>query len=69
MELRYEVWEARAKFMLTAANGLVLASIVSYVLEEKNLVVGVVIIVLGILTMFFGLYLTSEAAYLKRKEK
>jgi Na+/phosphate symporter len=69
MALRHEVWEALAKFMLTAANGLVLAGILSYVLEEKNLLAGIVIVVLGITTMFFGLYLTSEAANLKQKEK
>ncbi|MDD8017598.1 MAG: hypothetical protein PHP42_04435 [Bacteroidota bacterium] len=64
-----ERWEALAKFSFTIANGLILAGIVAYVFEGKNLVAGIIIVVLGVITMGYGLYLTNIASLLKKMEK
>ncbi|GEM_PF-3269471 len=69
METRSEVWEALAKFFLNIANGMILAGIVAYVFQDRNLVAGSLIVAAGIVTLVGGLYLTGIAAMLKREEK
>lgn len=44
MKLTSETWEALAKLFLTMANGLILAGIVAYVFEEKNLFAGIIVV-------------------------
>ena len=44
MKLPFEVWEALAKFFMTISQGLILAGIASYIVENKNLIAGIIVI-------------------------
>ena len=68
MKLSFEVWKAFAKFFLSVSQGLILAGIASYILEHKDLLSGIIIILLGVNTLGYGLYLTAIASILKREE-
>ncbi len=67
MKLDYEVWDALAKFFISVSQGLILSGIVSYILESKNLGGGIVVVIFGITTLFYGLYLTAVAAVIKQE--
>ncbi len=68
MKLPFEVWEALAKFFMTISQGLILAGIASYIVENKNLIAGIIVILLGVITLGYGLYLTASAALIKRED-
>jgi hypothetical protein len=69
MEIYHETVDALGKFFFTIATGMILAGIVSFIIENKNLYAGIVTIALGFITMTYGLYFTNVSGYLKRKEK
>jgi hypothetical protein len=69
MEIRSEVWEVLAKFFLTISNGFVLGGFFAYVFQDKNLIVGLLVLILGVIHLLLGLYITNIAAFVKRKEK
>ena len=69
METTHEVWDALAKFFLNIANGMILAGIVAYIFQDKDLIAGAFIVTTGIITLLTGLYLTGVAATLKKEER
>lgn len=69
METTHEVWDALAKFFLNVANGMILAGIVAYIFQDKDLIAGAFIVTTGIITLVSGLYLTGVAARLKKEER
>ncbi len=68
MQPTHEVWDALAKFFLTLAPALVLGRFFAYVLQDKNLSIGLVVYFLGLIHLLLGLYITGIAAIV-RKEK
>lgn len=67
MKLPYEVWEALSKFFMSISQGLILAGIVSYILESKNLFVSIAVVILGLVSMGYGLYFTSLSVEVKER--
>ena len=55
METTHEVWEALAKFFLTLAPALVLGGFFAYVLQDKNLVIGLLVYFSGNRSSLIGL--------------
>jgi len=41
---------------------------VSFLFESKNLITGIVALILGLMTMFLGLYFINLSAHIKRRE-
>ena len=57
---------SNGKFFITISQGLILAGVASYIIENKNRISRIIAVLLGVVTLGYGLFLTATAALIKK---